>query len=94
MKKLLEVVESIFVFLAMGIFIVGEVHAYVVLQPFSNIDHALIFSMDSVVPMQFRLMAYRMGGGQFGDPGVLLPLAGFFVVGIFALSRKITNRGK
>jgi hypothetical protein len=37
--------------------------------------------MDSMVPMQFRLMSYRAGGGTFRDLGFLLPAITLLTLG-------------
>ena len=53
--------------LAWALFIAGELHAFWVLHPLSNLDHAwMVFADDSIVPFQFRLASYRAGAGDFG----------------------------
>lgn len=73
-------------FLALGLFLVAEAHAFGVLRPFDNVDHAWIFSGESLVPLQFRLLAYHLGAGDFRSLEVLLPLAFLTSLGGYALA--------
>ena len=72
-------------FLALVWFLAGELHAFWVLRQFDNANHAVMFWIDSIIPMQFRLMAYRAGAGCYQDPGFLLP-AGFMMLLILWLA--------
>jgi len=78
-----------FAALAWALFIAGELHAFWVLRPWSNLDHAwMVFADDSIVPFQFRLASYRAGAGDFGDPGVLIPASfGLAMAGYLVLRR-------
>ena len=84
----MAILRRIIGFLALGLFVVGEVHAFWVLRPMHDLDHALIvFGDDSLVPLQFRLASYRAGAGAFEDPGFLIPSAFGLILAIFWVMR-------
>jgi|GEM_PF-6599055 len=76
--------------LALALFIAGELHAFWVLHPMTNIDHAWIVADDSIVPFQFRLASYRVGAGAFGDPGFLIPAAFGLALAVYLVLRKVS----
>lgn len=79
--------------LAWVLFIAGELHAFWVLRPMSNIDHAWIaFADDSIVPFQFRLASYRARVVAFGDPGFLIPAALGLSLAVYLVMRKASKK--
>ena len=80
--------------LAWALFIAGELHAFWVLRPLRNLDHAwIVFADDSIVPFQFRLASYRAGAGAFGDPGCLLPAAFGLALAGYLVLRRAAKKG-
>jgi hypothetical protein len=75
--------------LSFALFLAAEIHAWGVVTPkgilCENPDFGVMWHMDSMVPMQFRLMSYRAGGGEFRNLGFLLPSAALFVLGLTLL---------
>lgn len=89
----MTLLRRVFAILAWVIFITGELHAFWVLRPMSNLDHALmVFGDGSIVPFQFRLASYRAGAGAFGDPGFLFPAAFGLTLAVYLVIRKFSRR--
>ena len=68
------------------LFLAAEIHAWGVIAPkgilCENPDFGVMWHMESMVPMQFRLMSYRAGAGAIRDLGFLLPAAALLALGI------------
>ena len=93
MENSVTLLRRVFAILAWVLFITGELHAFWVLRPMSNLDHALmVFGDGSIVPFQFRLASYRAGAGAFGDPGFLLPVAFGLTLAVYLVLRRVSKK--
>ena len=86
LTKILKSIGVTLGILSTGLFLAAEIHAWWVITPkgilCENPDFGVMWNMDSMVPMQFRLMSYRAGGGAFRDLGFLLPAAALLTLGL------------
>ena len=86
LTKILKSVGVTLGILSFCLFLVAEIHAWWVITPkgilCENPDFGVMWHMDSMMPMQFRLMSYQAGGGAFRDLGFLLPSAALFALGL------------
>jgi hypothetical protein len=85
LTKILKSIGVTLGILSAGLFLAAEAHAWWVIAPggilCENPDFGVMWHMDSMVPMQFRLMSYRAGGGAFGKLGFLLPASALLALG-------------
>ena len=91
-RALAKILNSIGITLGVmdfALFLAAEIHAWWVISPTGilceNPDFGVMWHQDSMVPMQFRLMSYRAGAGDFRDWGFLLPAAALIALGSILL---------
>lgn len=91
LTKILRSIGVTLGILSAALFLAAEIHAWWVITPkgilCENPDFGVMWHMDSMLPMQFRLMFYRVGGGSFTDLGFLLPSVAVLALGLTLVIR-------